>query len=290
MADGPKKAALDLSSAIRAPGGSGARRPHGPPRPSEPVLDIRGLNVYYDSDRVLADVNLEIASNRITALIGPSGSGKSTLLRCLNRMNDVIPSATVTGQVLYRGEDVYGPGVDAVEVRKRIGMVFERPNPFPRSVFDNVAFGPRAIGLGDIEERVERALRLAVLWDEVKDRIDSDAMGLSEGQQQQVCLARALAVEPEVILMDEPGSAVDPISTGRIEDIVVELKDNYTIVVVAHTREQAARISDMSAFLSVEDDAEGRRAGRVVEYDETATLFTNPHDPRTVDYVSGRSR
>jgi phosphate transport system ATP-binding protein len=253
------------------------------------IFDIQGLNVYYDGNRAVADVDLEIAKNEITALIGPSGCGKSTLIRCLNRMNDLIPSATVTGHVQYHGEDLYGASVDPVEVRKRIGMVFQKPNPFPKSIFDNVAFGPRILGMDNVEDRVKSALEHAALWEEVKNRLESNAFGMSGGQQQRLCIARALAVDPDVILMDEPCSALDPISTGKIEDLMMNLKQEYSIVIVTHNMQQAARVSDMTAFLIVElDDEEEHRTGRVVEFDRTDKIFTNPSDQRTEDYVTGK--
>jgi phosphate transport system ATP-binding protein len=261
------------------------------PAPSrEAVFSLKGVGVAYDGIPAVTDVSLDIYRNHITALIGPSGCGKSTLIRCLNRMNDLIPAASVDGEVLYHGQDLYGPTVDAVEVRKRIGMVFQKPNPFPKSIYDNVAFGPRVIGLKeDLDQRIERALRGAALWDEVKDRLHSNAYGMSGGQQQRLCIARCLAVDPDVILMDEPCSALDPISTGRIEDLMLELKRKYSIVIVTHNMQQAARVSDRTAFLIVELDAsEKHRTGRVVEYDETETIFTNPSDQRTEDYVTGK--
>ena len=233
---------------------------------------------------------MDIHKNEITALIGPSGCGKSTLIRCLNRMNDLIPSATVEGHCYYHDNDLYAPEVDPVEVRKRIGMVFQKPNPFPKSIYDNIAFGPRVLGMdGDMDEIVEGALRGAVLWDEVKDRLDSNAFGMSGGQQQRLCIARCLAVNPDVILMDEPCSALDPISTGKIEDLMFELKREYSIVIVTHNMQQAARVSDMTAFLIVRLDAEEQhRYGRLVEYDATDKIFTNPSDSRTEDYVTGK--
>ena len=226
----------------------------------------------------------------MTALIGPSGCGKSTLLRCLNRMNDLIPGAEVDGELLYHGEDLYAPGIDPVQVRKLIGMVFQKPNPFPKSIYDNVAFGPRVLGQKDgLDETVEKALRSAALWEEVKDRLDDNAFGMSGGQQQRLCIARCIAVEPDVILMDEPCSALDPISTGKIEDLMIELKEEFSIVIVTHNMQQAARVSDRTAFLMVELDAdEQNRWGRLVEYDETEKIFTNPADKRTEDYVSGK--
>jgi phosphate transport system ATP-binding protein len=233
---------------------------------------------------------MDIFHQNITALIGPSGCGKSTLIRCLNRMNDLIPSARVEGELRYHGEDLYGPKVDPVQVRKLIGMVFQKPNPFPKSIFDNVAFGPRTIGKkGDMRDIVEQAVRRAGLWNEVKNRLKDNAYGLSGGQQQRLCIARAIAVEPDVILMDEPCSALDPISTARIEDLMLELKERYSIVIVTHNMQQAARVSDMTAFLMVELTAdEQSRWGELIEYDDTSKVFTNPSDPRTEDYISGK--
>jgi phosphate transport system ATP-binding protein len=256
----------------------------------EPVFRLEEVTASYDAKPAIADVSMDIYRNAITAIIGPSGCGKSTLIRCLNRMNDLIPSAGVDGRVLYHGQDIYGPQVDPVEVRKRIGMVFQKPNPFPKSIYDNVAFGPRVLGMdGDMDGMVERALRGAALWDEVKDRLDSNAFGMSGGQQQRLCIARCLAVNPDVILMDEPCSALDPISTGKIEDLMFELKRQYSIVIVTHNMQQAARVSDMTAFLIVKLDAdEKHRQGRLVEYDETETIFTRPSDQRTEDYVTGK--
>ncbi|HKO75309.1 MAG TPA: phosphate ABC transporter ATP-binding protein PstB [Gaiellaceae bacterium] len=260
-----------------------------PPRESrEVVFDVSGLTVSYGGNPALQDVSLEVYKNFVTAFIGPSGCGKSTFIRCFNRMNDLIPSAAVEGTILYHGEDLYGPQVDAVEVRKRIGMVFQKPNPFPKSIHANVAFGPRVLGMtDDLDGRVERALQQAALWDEVKDRLDESALSLSGGQQQRLCIARCLAVEPDVLLMDEPASALDPISTTRIEDLMHELKREYTIVIVTHNMQQAARIADMTAFFSVQIE-DGRRSGVLVEYDATPTIFTKPADKRTEDYVTGR--
>jgi len=253
------------------------------------VFELQGLTVRYGGKAAVKDVSMGIHENEITALIGPSGCGKSTLIRCLNRMNDLIPSATVEGHCYYHHQDLYGPEVDPVEVRKRIGMVFQKPNPFPKSIFDNVAFGPRVLGLPDVQERVERALRSAALWDEVKDRLDSNAYGISGGQQQRLCIARCIAVDPDVILMDEPCSALDPISTGRIEDLMLELKEQYSIVIVTHNMQQAARVSNRTAFLIVElDSGEDNRWGELIEYDETDKIFTNPSDSRTEDYVTGK--
>jgi len=252
------------------------------------VFGVDNLSVDYGTNRALAGVTLDIYRNLITAMIGPSGCGKSTFIRCLNRMNDLIPGVKVEGKVLYHGEDVYGPQADPVEVRRRIGMVFQRPNPFPKSIYDNIAFGPRALGMkDDMDGRVEEALRGAALWDEVKDRLKRSALALSGGQQQRLCIARALAVEPEVILLDEPASALDPISTSAIEDLMHELKRDYTLVIVTHNMQQAARVADMTAFFSLEVDG-GNRHGILVEYDETAKIFTHPSDKRTEDYVTGR--
>ena len=256
----------------------------------EVLFDVADLTVNYSGIPALKNVSLEIYRNYVTAFIGPSGCGKSTFIRCFNRMNDLIPTASVEGQILYHGVDLYGPGVDSVEVRKRIGMVFQKPNPFPKSIYDNIAFGPRILGWKkNLDERVERALRHAALWDEVKNRLKASAYSLSGGQQQRLCIARCLAVEPDVLLMDEPASALDPISTTAIEDLMHQLKTEYTIVIVTHNMQQAARVADMTAFFSVEVDEEtDRRTGILVEYDQTPTIFTNPSDKRTEDYVTGR--
>jgi phosphate transport system ATP-binding protein len=227
--------------------------------------------------------------HEITAYIGPSGCGKSTLIRCLNRMNDLIPGATVTGTIAYHGQDLYASSIDPVQVRKRIGMVFQKPNPFPKSIYENIAFGPRVLGMkGKMDEIVERALRRAALWDEVKDRLKHNAFGMSGGQQQRLCIARCLAIEPDVILMDEPASALDPISTGAIEELMLELKENYSIIIVTHNMQQAARVSDRTAFFNVTKVEEGRRVGALVEFNPTQKVFTNPDDKRTEDYVSGK--
>jgi phosphate transport system ATP-binding protein len=256
----------------------------------ETVFEVNGVTVRYGGIPAVRDINFDVHANEIAALIGPSGCGKSTLIRCLNRMNDLIPTATVEGEVLYHGEDLYGAKVDPVQVRKLIGMVFQKPNPFPKSIYDNIAFGPRVLGMkGHMDEIVEQALRRGALWDEVKDRLRDNAFGLSGGQQQRLCIARCLAIEPDVILMDEPCSALDPISTGRIEDLMLELKENFSIVIVTHNMQQAARVSDMTAFFTVElDEGEQHRTGRVVEFDATEKIFTNPADPRTEAYVTGR--
>jgi phosphate transport system ATP-binding protein len=252
---------------------------------TETVFELRELSCFYGSFRAVRDVNLRIAKNRITAIIGPSGCGKSTLLRSFNRMNDLVPSARVEGQILYHGVDLYADGVDPVEVRRRIGMVFQKPNPFPKSIYDNVAFGPRVGGYrGDLRALVEESLRRAALWDEVKDKLKSPGTSLSGGQQQRLCIARAIAVEPEVILMDEPCSALDPIATLRIEELMKELRENYTIVIVTHNMQQAARASDTTVFLTMGED----RAGYLVETAPTEELFTRPRHELTEQYITGR--
>ncbi|MBI4308592.1 MAG: phosphate ABC transporter ATP-binding protein [Chloroflexi bacterium] len=249
------------------------------------IIQVKDLNFYYGTKQVLKNVSLDILRNNITALIGPSGCGKSTLIRCFNRMNDLIPGARMSGRVMYEGRNLYAPEVDPTEVRYRIGMVFQKPNPFPKSIFENVAFGPRVNGFrGNMMELVERALRQAALWDEVKDKLDHSAFQLSGGQQQRLCIARALAVQPEVILMDEPCSALDPMATLKIEDLMRELSAHYTIVIVTHNMQQAARVSDKAGFLMMGDD----RAGFLVEYGDTTQIFTNPRDKRTEDYITGR--
>jgi phosphate transport system ATP-binding protein len=255
----------------------------------EVVFDVRDLTVLYGKNPAVKDVTLEIYRNNVTALIGPSGCGKSTFIRCLNRMNDVIPGARVEGEILYHGQNLYGSGVDAVSVRRWIGMVFQKPNPFPKSIYDNVAWGPRVLGMRKgLDERVERALTRAALWDEVKHRLKRSALALSGGQQQRLCIARALAVEPEVILLDEPASALDPIATSSIEDLMHELKRDYTIVIVTHNMQQAARVADMTAFFSLDVHEDGSRNGILVEYDVTQKIFTQPSDSRTEGYVTGR--
>ena len=256
------------------------------------VFELEALEVHYGDFRAVRDVSMTVERNEITAFIGPSGCGKTTVLRCLNRMNDVVPNARVGGTVRYHGVDLYAPEVSATEVRRRIGMVFQRPNPFPKSIYDNVAFGPKVNGVKnrqELDDRVERALRGAALWDEVKDRLNSSALGMSGGQQQRLCIARAIAVEPDVILMDEPCSALDPIATARIEDLMRELKDDYTILIVTHNMQQAARVSDRTAFFTTEI-AEGsdRRTGVLVEFDVTKKMFSTPSDERTEAYVTGR--
>jgi len=258
------------------------------PAKRDVVFHIDGLTVAYGSTAAISGVDLDVYRNLITAVIGPSGCGKSTFIRCLNRMNDLVPGVRIDGQVLYRGQDLYADGVDPVEVRRRIGMVFQRANPFPKSIYDNVAWGPRVLGMKkDLDERIERALTGAALWDEVKDRLKKNALSLSGGQQQRLCIARAIAIEPEVLLLDEPASALDPIATSAIEDLMHELKKEYTLVIVTHNMQQAARVADLTAFFSLEVE-ESTRTGVLVEYDTTDKIFTNPSDIRTEDYVTGR--
>jgi phosphate transport system ATP-binding protein len=248
--------------------------------PGDVELEARELSVLYGETRAVKSVSLVIPDRKVVAFIGPSGCGKSTLLRCFNRMNDLVPGARVEGEAIFQGRNLYGEGVDPVDVRRRIGMVFQKPNPFPKSIYDNVAFGARINGYkGAMDELVERSLRQAALWDEVKDRLDASALTLSGGQQQRLCIARALAVEPEVVLMDEPASALDPIATQKIEDLIYELKQHYTVVIVTHNMQQAARVSDFTAFLYL---------GEVVEYGATQVLFTNPVEERTESYITGR--
>jgi len=256
------------------------------------VFDVDGLDVYYGSFRAVRDVTLDIRDRQITAFIGPSGCGKTTVLRCLNRMNDLIEGCRVDGKINYHGVNLYDPKIDAVEVRKRIGMVFQKPNPFPKSIYDNVAFGPKLTGVrnrSELDDMVEKALTQAALWDEVKDRLKSSAVGMSGGQQQRLCIARTIAVEPEVVLMDEPCSALDPIATARIEELMQELKAQYTIVIVTHNMQQAARVSDRTAFFTAEVNPAGdTRTGVLVEYNDTQQIFSNPDDERTENYVTGR--
>ena len=256
------------------------------------VFELDSLEVHYGTFRAVRDVNLTIEPNEITAFIGPSGCGKTTVLRCLNRMNDVIAGVKVGGTVKYHGIDLYGPEISATEVRRHIGMVFQRPNPFPKSIYDNVAFGPKVNGVKsrrELDDIVEKSLRGAALWDEVKDRLHTSALGMSGGQQQRLCIARAIAVEPEVILMDEPCSALDPIATARIEDLMREIKDSYTIIIVTHNMQQAARVSDRTAFFTAEVAADSdRRTGVLVEFDTTKKMFSTPRDERTEAYVTGR--
>ncbi len=253
------------------------------------LLTARNLNIYYDSRLAVRDVNLHIPANQITAFIGPSGCGKSSVLRCFNRLNDLIPEFQQEGEVTYRGQNIYAPQVDPVEVRRRIGMVFQRPNPFPKSIFDNVAFGARVMNYsGDLAELVESSLRQAALWDEVKDKLYDSGLSLSGGQKQRLCIARALASDPEVLLMDEPCSALDPLSTQKIEELMKTLKQNYTIAIVTHNLSQAQRVADLTAFLNAEDTESGSKVGYLVEFGETQTLFNNPKQEITRDFVAGR--
>ncbi len=256
----------------------------------DPVMSIQDLNVYYGDNLAVRDVSMGMARFEITALIGPSGCGKSTVLRCLNRMNDLIPGARVEGRVAYQDQDIYGPEVDAIEVRRRIGMVFQKPNPFPKSIYDNIAFGPKVNGVRrGLDDIVEESLSKAALWDEVKNKLKQNAYGLSGGQQQRLCIARAIATKPDVILMDEPCSALDPIATAKIEDLMEQLKRDYTIVIVTHNMQQAARVSDRTAFFTAEADPEtGQRTGLLVEYNPTQKIFSNPEDQRTEGYITGR--
>jgi len=260
-------------------------RPIITPEPAK--VEVEGLSVFYGSFRALAKVDLTVPEKRITAIIGPSGCGKSTLLRSLNRMNDLTPTARIEGTVLLDDEDIYGPQADVVDIRRRVGMVFQRPNPFPKSIYDNVAYGPRLYGIrrrSELDDLVEFSLKQAALWDDVKDKLHQSGMALSGGQQQRMCIARALAVEPEVVLMDEPASALDPVATMRIEDLMQDLKQAYTIVIVTHNMQQAARVSDFTGMMMMRDD----RAGELIEFDETEKIFTRPKDQRTEDYVTGR--
>ncbi len=262
-----------------------------PALPPDPVMEAHGLNVFYGDFHAVHDVNLSFGRNEITALIGPSGCGKSTVLRCLNRMNDLVTGARVEGEVTYHGQNIYARGVDPIAVRTHIGMVFQKPNPFPKSIYDNIAYGPRVTGMkvDSMDDLVEEALRGAALWDEVKDKLKQSAYGLSGGQQQRLCIARTIATRPDVILMDEPCSALDPIATSRIEDLMMELRSDYTIIIVTHNMQQAARVSDRTAFFTARpDETTGNRTGLLVEFDQTTRIFANPSDKRTEDYISGR--
>jgi phosphate transport system ATP-binding protein len=277
---------------VALPKAAALQRPEAAPGTGEHIFDVRNISCYYSSFRAVTDVSLTIYENEITAFIGPSGCGKTTVLRSLNRMNDLVPGAHVEGEVDYRGENLYGKGVSPIAVRRHIGMVFQKPNPFPKSIYDNVAYGPRINGIHNkakLNEIVERSLRQAALWDEVKDRLGKSGLGLSGGQAQRLCIARTLAVEPDVVLMDEPASALDPIATGAIEDLMKEIKNKYTIVIVTHNMQQATRVSDRTAFYSVLVNPESdTRTGTLVEYAPTAELFEDPHDDRTKAYVTGR--
>ncbi len=264
------------------------RRPLGAP---SPVIDCTNVDIYYGTFKAVHDVSLSFGRNEITALIGPSGCGKSTVLRCLNRMNDLVPGARVEGTISYHGQDMYAPEVDPIEVRRRIGMVFQKPNPFPKSIYDNIAYGPRVTGMkvSNMDDLVEEALTGAALWDEVKDKLKQSAYSLSGGQQQRLCIARTIAVQPEVILMDEPCSALDPIATSRIEDLMLELVKEYTIIIVTHNMQQAARVADRTAFFTAKPSEDtGDRTGELVEFDLTEKIFSNPAKKATEDYISGR--
>jgi len=254
-----------------------------------PVLRAKRVNVYYGSNLAVREVSLDIPQNKVIAFIGPSGCGKSTILRCFNRMNDLVPSAKVKGEITFKGKDIYAPKVDAVELRSRIGMVFQKPNPFPKSIYENIAFGARINGYrGDLDQLVEESLKKAALWDEVKDKLKQSGLALSGGQQQRLCIARAIAIAPEVILMDEPCSALDPISTLKIEELIQELKLQYTIIIVTHNMQQASRVSDYTAFFNAQATDDGDKVGYLVEYDDTETIFQSPHQQATQEYVSGR--
>jgi len=262
-----------------------------PDIPPSPVIEALGLNVFYGDFHAVHDVNLQFGRHEITAMIGPSGCGKSTVLRCLNRMNDLVPGCRVEGDVTYHGQNMYAKGVDPIAVRTHIGMVFQKPNPFPKSIYDNIAYGPRVTGMkvDSMDDLVEEALRSAALWDEVKDKLKQSAYGLSGGQQQRLCIARTIATRPDVILMDEPCSALDPIATSRVEDLMLQLREDFTIIVVTHNMQQAARVSDRTAFFTARpDETTGNRTGLLVEFDQTSTIFSNPGDQRTEDYISGR--
>jgi phosphate transport system ATP-binding protein len=293
MSDAPNARSADpmdeiSPSRLMAPIAVAARDPAADTTAHEVVFEASDLSIFYGDTMAVSGVNMKIYKHVITAMIGPSGCGKSTVLRSLNRMNDSIAGFHLTGKALYHGHDLYGSGVDPVEVRRRIGMVFQRPNPFPKSIFDNIAWAPRILGLkANLQERVEKALRGAALWDEVKDRLKQSALGLSGGQQQRLCIARAIAIEPDVLLLDEPASALDPISTASIEELMHSLKTDYTLVIVTHNMQQAARVAERTAFFSL-DVSDGKRKGILVEYDDTDKLFTRPADKRTEDYVTGR--
>lgn len=256
---------------------------------TETVFQGENLKVYYGDFLAVRDVNIDIPKNQVTAFIGPSGCGKSTLLRCFNRLNDLIKSFHLDGKITYHGQDLYAAEIDPVQVRRRIGMVFQKPNPFPKSIYDNIAFGPRLIGYrGNMDELVEESLQKAAIWDEVKDKLQESGLALSGGQQQRLCIARAIAMKPDVILMDEPCSALDPISTLRVEDLIHELKEQYTIVIVTHNMQQASRVSDMTAFFNTELNEKGGRTGSLVEFNQTELIFNDPQEQSTQEYVSGR--
>jgi phosphate transport system ATP-binding protein len=284
-----KGSAMTDQTAIDTAPALGLHQEREVPDLDDPVFELGDVSVWYGDYQAVRNVDLTIGRQQITAMIGPSGCGKSTVIRCLNRMNDLIPGARVVGKISYHGEDMYADYVDPIEVRRRIGMVFQKPNPFPKSVYDNVAYGPRVNGFkGKLADIVEEALVDAALWDEVKDKLKTNALALSGGQQQRLCIARTIAVKPEAILMDEPCSALDPIATAKIEDLMQDLAKTYTIVIVTHNMQQAARVSDRTAFFTAEVDADGVRHGRLVEYEPTRQMFSKPTDKRTEDYISGR--
>ena len=286
----PEVPVIPTVASVASPGVTPAG--HALPEPvADPVMEMRGLNIYYGDFHAVQEVDLAFGRNQITALIGPSGCGKSSVLRSLNRMNDLVTGARVEGEVNYRGRNIYAKGVDPIAVRTHIGMVFQKPNPFPKSIYENVAYGPKVTGMkvDNMDDLVEEALRGAALWDEVKDKLKQSAFGLSGGQQQRLCIARTIATRPDVILMDEPCSALDPIATSRIEDLMLELKDDYTIIIVTHNMQQAARVSDRTAFFTARpDETTGNRTGVLVEADVTSRIFSAPRDQRTADYVAGR--
>jgi phosphate transport system ATP-binding protein len=289
MAEDTERAAGDGLAKAIDPTKLGPAAPGIEPYAAPTVFRVDNLSAYYGKSPAVRDVSFEVPGNQVTAIIGPSGCGKSTFIRCLNRMNDVVPGFRTEGSIFFHGIDLGGKDVDPVNVRRQIGMVFQRPNPFPKSIFDNVAYGPRILGMKDhLHERVEQALRRAALWDEVSHRLKDSALALSGGQQQRLCIARAIAIEPEVILLDEPASALDPIATASIEDLMHELKTDYTIVIVTHNMQQAARVADMTAFFSLSEVQDGHRSGVLVEFDRTDKIFTTPADKRTEDYVTGR--
>jgi phosphate transport system ATP-binding protein len=277
----PERTGISVAGSVRVGTGEDQAR--------SVIFDVRDLDVYYGDFRAVKDVTMPIREREISAFIGPSGCGKTTVLRCFNRMNDLIETARVEGSIAYHGTDLYGPDVDPVEVRRRIGMVFQKPNPFPKSIYDNISFGPRIAGFkGNMDDLVEESLSRAALWDEVKDKLDESAYALSGGQQQRLCIARAIATSPDVVLMDEPCSALDPIATLRIEELMLELKRDYTIIIVTHNMQQAARVSDRTAFFTVDVTDTGMRTGRLVELDDTDRIFTNPSEQQTEDYITGR--
>jgi len=297
MTDDPDHKVADMTAPTHpsisiAPPGAGLGRPAREPGSAgaASIMELRDVSVFYGDYEAVRGTTLAVQQNQITAMIGPSGCGKSTILRALNRMNDLIPGARVAGTITYHGQDLYARDVDPIEVRRRIGMVFQKPNPFPKSIFDNIAYGPRVTGMkvSNMDDLVEEALRGAALWDEVKDKLKSSGLALSGGQQQRLCIARTIAVKPDMILMDEPCSALDPIATAKIEDLMYQLVSNYTIVIVTHNMQQAARVSHRTAFFTAEVDNAGVRHGRLVEFDDTQKIFTNPREKRTEDYITGR--